>query len=294
MTKLKRSEEKFILLFENAPIGMAMISHDTGEFLEVNDALLSYVGYTKEEFLTMSFWDITPKAYDFQEQSQIEQLNQTGRFGPNEKEYIRKDGTKVPIRLSGFKMIDVDEREVVWGIIEDISLEKSLEHERKKLKKISITDHLTGLYNRPKIEKTMRKEVSRHNRSRMPLSIIMMDIDHFKSINDTYGHAIGDEVLIEIATILKAYTRKTDTVGRWGGEEFVIICPDTDSTGAIRLAEKIRKAIEEQTIKAHGKTSASFGVTQFTDKDDPSSLLVRADKALYDAKKRGRNKIVCF
>lgn len=294
MTKLKRSEEKFILLFENSPIGMAMIRHDTGEFLEVNNALLSYVGYTKAEFLTMSFWDITPREYDFQEQSQIEELNRTGRFGPNEKEYIRKDGSRVPIRLYGFKMIDVDETEVVWGIIEDISLEKSLENERKKLEKLCITDHLTGLYNRPQIEKIMHKEVSRCNRTQMPLSIIIMDIDHFKSINDTYGHAIGDKVLVEIADILKTYTRETDTVGRWGGEEFVIICPDTESAGAMRLAEKMRKAIEEKTIKENGKTSASFGITQFTNQDSPSSLLVRADKALYDAKKHGRNKIVFF
>ena len=119
--KLRNSEERFKFLFKYSPIGMAMVDHTTGDFVEVNDALLEYTQYTKEEFLKLSFWDITPKEYEQQEQEQIETLNKTGSFGPNYKEYIRKDGTRFPISIRGFILADEDGRKLVWGVIEDLS-----------------------------------------------------------------------------------------------------------------------------------------------------------------------------
>ncbi len=123
--KLRNSEERFKFLFKYSPIGMAMVDHATGEFVEVNDALLQYTQYTKEEFLKLSFWDITPREYEQQEQEQIATLNKTGSFGPNYKEYIRKDGTRFPISIRGFILADEDGRKLVWGIIEDISRQVS-------------------------------------------------------------------------------------------------------------------------------------------------------------------------
>ena len=123
--KLRRPEDRFISLFVHAPIGMAMVDHATGDFIEVNEALLKYTQYTKEEFLKLSFWDITPREYEHQEQEQIETLNKTGSFGPNYKEYIRKDGSRFPISIRGFILTDVDGRKLVWGIIEDLSLNPS-------------------------------------------------------------------------------------------------------------------------------------------------------------------------
>lgn len=119
--KLRRSEEKFEFLFKHSPIGMAMVDHMTGEFVEVNDSLLKSTQYTKAEFLKLSFWDITPPEYQAQEESQLDNLNQSGAFGPNRKEYIRKDGTRFPISIRGFILTDVDGRKLVWGIIEDLS-----------------------------------------------------------------------------------------------------------------------------------------------------------------------------
>lgn len=119
--KLRNSEDRFKFLFAHSPIGMAMVDHVTGEFVEVNDALLKYTQYSKEEFLRLSFWDITPKEFEVQEQEQIEMLNKTGSFGPNYKEYIRKDGSRFPISIRGFALTDVDGRKLVWGIIEDLS-----------------------------------------------------------------------------------------------------------------------------------------------------------------------------
>ena len=292
MPNLTRSEEKFILLFKNSPIGMAMIRHDTGEFLEVNEALLSYVGYTKDEFLKLSFWDITPREYDSQEQSQIDELNRTGKFGPNEKEYIRKDGKRVPIRLSGFKLIDVDEKEVVWGIIENITLEKELKEQHKKVTRLSITDHLTGLFNRQKLDEALENEINRANRSASPFSVIMLDLDYFKIVNDKYGHQVGDEVLIEVSKILQQCTRKIDLVGRWGGEEFMIVCLETDGQGGEKLAEKIRKKIGQYSFTVVGNITASFGVSTSEQSDEAKSIVRRADKALYQAKAQGRNRVV--
>jgi PAS domain S-box-containing protein len=125
--KLDFSEHKFKLLFELSPLGMAMVDYETGEFLEVNEALLNFTGYTKEEFLQLSFWDITPKKYEAQEREQMNALNATGRFGPNEKEYIKKDGSRLPIKISGFSLMDTNGRKVVWGLIEDITQFKEYE-----------------------------------------------------------------------------------------------------------------------------------------------------------------------
>lgn len=118
--KLERAEEKFQMLFEHSPIGMAMIDHNTGAFKEVNQALLDWTGYTQSELLNLSFWDITPREYEAQELAQIEELNKTGHFGPNYKEYIRKDGSRFPIEISAFKMADVDGSSVVWGVIKNL------------------------------------------------------------------------------------------------------------------------------------------------------------------------------
>ena len=110
---LSRAEEKFRLLFEKSPLGMAMVDHATGEFLEVNCSVLQSTGYTREEFLQLSFWQITPQQYAEQEIAQIKELNRVGQFGPNEKEYIRKDGTRYPIKISGSMMTNTDGRKVV-------------------------------------------------------------------------------------------------------------------------------------------------------------------------------------
>lgn len=115
------AKNKFQMLFEQSPVGFALVLHETGEFLEVNNAILESTGYSKEEFLQLSYWDLTPKEYEAQEIQQLETLNKTGRFGPNFKEYIRKDGSRYPISISGALFVDVDGRNVVWGIIEDLS-----------------------------------------------------------------------------------------------------------------------------------------------------------------------------
>ena len=119
----------------------------------------------------------------------------------------------------------------------------------------------------------------------------MLDIDHFKSVNDTYGHEVGDKTLIDLAKILKQHSRATDIVGRWGGEEFIIILPHTDLSAAIEYADMLRVKIEDFTFEVIDKITASFGVSSFIDEDTSKSIVKRADDALYDAKHSGRNRV---
>ncbi|WP_020675057.1 PAS domain S-box protein [Geopsychrobacter electrodiphilus] len=135
ISERKQAENKYRMLFELSPIGMAMVDNETGEFLEVNNAVLRPSGYTREEFLKLSFWEITPQEYEAQELQQLRELAETGRFGPNKKEYIRKDGTKYPITISGVLFTDTNGRQVVWGIIEDITESVKAEEERLSLEK---------------------------------------------------------------------------------------------------------------------------------------------------------------
>ena len=127
ITNIELSNEKFRILFELSPLGMAMLEQETGKFLEVNQSLLNSLNYSKEEFLSLSFYDITPNEYEEQEKQQIKDLENTGKFGPNEKEYIKKDGTRYPIIISGFSFTNSDNKKVVWGIIEDITEKKQYE-----------------------------------------------------------------------------------------------------------------------------------------------------------------------
>ena len=162
----------------------------------------------------------------------------------------------------------------------------------KELEKLSQTDQLTKLYNRHKLHQVFASEINRSDRFEEIFGIILLDIDLFKNVNDTYGHNIGDLVLKEMSHILKDNIRVSDTLGRWGGEEFLIVIPQTDIEGARILAEKLRKEIENHHFSTVGKLTASFGVACYRKSDDENSIVKRADEALYKAKALGRNIVV--
>ncbi len=178
--------------------------------------------------------------------------------------------------------------------LEDIVSKRTLElfQINKKLEEISITDKLTKLYNRVKIDKELLYALEYAERYKAPFSLILLDIDYFKSVNDEYGHLIGDTVLMEFANILKFSIRNTDFVGRWGGEEFLVICPKTGKDGVISLAKHIQTQIRNINFSTVGKKTASFGVTTYYKGDTPMSILIRTDDGLYRAKESGRDTIV--
>ncbi|MEJ2045572.1 MAG: GGDEF domain-containing protein [Reinekea sp.] len=160
-----------------------------------------------------------------------------------------------------------------------------------KMEKLAITDKLTGIYNRTKLEDVLSHELARGKRYLHKVGLIIIDIDYFKQVNDTYGHQVGDSVLCDFSNLLKNSCRLTDIVGRWGGEEFFIITPEADKNGIIKLAESIRKIIEKYHFPGVGQKTASFGVSISADGDEVEDFIKRADEALYEAKESGRNKV---
>ena len=131
----------------------------------------------------------------------------------------------------------------------------------------------------------------RSQRFGQPFSLILLDIDYFKSVNDTFGHQAGDQVLVAVSSILSKNTRKTDIVGRWGGEEFIVICPHTDEAGVFKLADNLRQKFEAHHFPVVEHKTASFGVTTYQQGDQPGEIVRRADEALYLAKNKGRNRV---
>ena len=161
---------------------------------------------------------------------------------------------------------------------------------KKKLETLSIMDKLTNVFNRRKIDESLRLEIQRAERYNKKLSLIIIDIDHFKHVNDTFGHQMGDDVLIKVAEILQKSIRKIDILGRFGGEEFLIVCPQTEKEGVLKLAENIRKNIESYKFNTVRDITISLGLTSYQSGDDEDSIIKRSDDALYASKDEGRNK----
>ena len=192
--------------------------------------------------------------------------------------------------------------EIIWTPIEKIELMARVSmllrvhRYSERLREMAITDGLTGLYNRRYFMELAERAFADAKENDLPLSVAMMDVDHFKRVNDTYGHAAGDEVLRTVAEICKGNARGSDIIGRYGGEEFVILMKDTPLPGAVSAAERIRQAVAGATIEASSaavKVTISIGVAQMNEyTGNIDQLLSLADEALYEAKEGGRNRVV--
>lgn len=163
--------------------------------------------------------------------------------------------------------------------------------DKKRIEELSVRDGLTGLFNRLKIDEILSIQQERFNRQGLPFTVILLDIDDFKNVNDRYGHDVGDCVLQHLAVILSGAVRKIDVVGRWGGEEFVVICENTDLTHAYVVAEKIRLRAQQACFEGVESITVSIGVSQYQQGDKLSALFKRADQALYVAKRNGKNRV---
>jgi len=158
------------------------------------------------------------------------------------------------------------------------------------LVELSETDKLTGLKNRRYFQEKLEEQLSNNEKSASPFSLFILDIDHFKKVNDTFGHQVGDEVLAQLAQLLKNQARSLDIVARYGGEEFVVILPETDQNEAKAIAEQLRQAVEQAKWQT-GRITVSVGIATAIKTDNETTILQRADKALYASKENGRNHV---
>jgi len=199
----------------------------------------------------------------------------------------RRNGSEFPIEIS-VAAIRVKNNWHAVAIVRDITIRKLADD---KLKEMASTDPLTGAFNRRRFNELMLSELARAKRYSTTLTLIIFDIDHFKRINDIFGHSAGDQVLLKLALLVSANIRDTDTFARWGGEEFVILATHCDTNCPNSLAEKIRKLIEEYPFAEVDKVTCSFGVAEYRAGDDQESIVKRADSNLYRAKETGRNRV---
>ncbi|MFP5239353.1 MAG: diguanylate cyclase [Acidobacteriota bacterium] len=168
---------------------------------------------------------------------------------------------------------------------------QELDDKNRALEVLLQTDRLTRLHNRHKLDEAFQAEVQRARRYANQFSIILLDVDSFKTVNDTFGHLVGDSVLVQVADILSANVREMDMVGRWGGEEFLLLCPETGLDTAAELAARLRSVLARAPLPPVERVTASFGVAAYHHGDDVAGLLRRADDALYRAKASGRNRV---
>lgn len=290
---LREQEEKLLHLFELSPLGIAMTDMK-GRFLAVNEAFQQIFGYSESELNTLNYWDLSFRKFEADEARQIESLLHTGRYGPYEKEYVRKDGSAVPVRLNAVLSTAHDGQPYIWSIVEDITLSKQAED---KIRELAYFDQLTGLPNRTLMYDRLKHALAASVRTGIYGGVLLIDLDNFKSINDTCGHGAGDLFLIEIAERLKTCVRKDDTISRLGGDEFIVILANLsaeESSAAARvnlIAKKLLTAIKKKFILGEEwyQCTASIGATLFSDTAAANEdILKQVDLALYRAKGAGR------
>lgn len=224
---------------------------------------------------------------------------------------MKKDGRKYVVDTVVIPILDIDGDIVEYiAIRHDVTefeetkeqlstLNKAMKHKVDELYNMTATleeeasvDGLTGAFNRMKFEKNYEFELNKAHLSQMPLSMILLDIDHFKSINDKHGHSVGDEVLKEVVELIAQNIRGMDTLARWGGEEFVILLPTMDEEGAFNLAQRLKELIQTGEFSTKEPMTSSFGVGQLQKDESKTAFFERVDKAMYQAKQSGRNRVI--
>ena len=256
-----------------------------GIITEVSEAFCAISGYGKEELMGKNHNIVRHPDMPDSLYAQMWETLQSGHIWRGEMKNRHKSGSDYWVDAT------ISPRFDDMGVMVGYTAIRQDVTDKKRIEELSITDRLTGLYNRLKLDEMLSLHVSMAHRHQTPFSVIMLDIDKFKSVNDTYGHQVGDTLLQEIASVLKTNIRLEDVLGRWGGEEFLILLPNMTGEGARLLAEKLRLAIETYSFSTVGSRTSSFGVASYAESDDTKTIVGRADEALYRAKEGGRNRV---
>jgi diguanylate cyclase (GGDEF)-like protein/PAS domain S-box-containing protein len=296
---LNDSELRYRRLFEAAQDGILILDAETGAITDVNPFLINMLGYSREEFLKKKLWEVGA----FKDIK----VSKDAFRALQKNEYIRyKD---LPLKAKGGKLIQVEfvsnvywagDEKVIQCNIRDITERKQAQDALIKrealLREQSVRDHLTGLFNRRYMEETLERELLRASRKQLSLGIIMLDVDHFKRFNDTYGHAAGDAILRELGSLLRGHVRREDIPCRYGGDEFIIVLPDTSREVTCDRAERICESAKQFNLQFEGQTfevvTLSLGVAAFPEDGSTSAAILSVvDAALYRAKHEGRGRV---
>jgi diguanylate cyclase (GGDEF)-like protein/PAS domain S-box-containing protein len=294
---LLESEESFRSIFESANDAIVSIG-ETGEIVKANRAAEEMLRYAKGELPGRNIRDVLPEEY-MEVWGRIRTSAPQGKTGPEAKHVElsarTKTGEEIPVHVS-LSESRTRKKSLVTAILRDISERKAFEEE---LRLLSITDSLTKLFNRRHFLSVARKEMERADRTRVPFSLLLIDVDRFKNYNDSYGHTEGDRLLAAIAELARGTFREMDSIFRFGGEEFVVLLPDTLTAGAVAAAERFRgrlAATDPAPPQAETPVHAtvSIGVAEYRAGITLDDLVRQADLAMYAAKKGGRNQTVSY
>ncbi|HEX5617978.1 MAG TPA: PAS domain S-box protein [Solirubrobacteraceae bacterium] len=280
------ADDQFRTAFDDALIGIALVSPD-GSWLRVNDALCDIVGYTREQLMNMTFQDVThPDDLDADLALVAEVLSGERSGYQMEKRYLRSDGEEVSAILSVSLVRDGDGAPLHFiSQVQDISERARLELE---LRRLATRDDLTGLYNRRFFERELAQQLGLLGRQGGPAAVLFLDLDEFKTVNDTYGHQAGDELLKHVAAVLRGRLRDTDVIARLGGDEFAVLLPLTDAEPAGNVVDALQSEFAQRPANIDGTAipvRASIGVAALDADLDVDAALRRADQAMYRVKR---------
>ena len=289
---LSESEAALRTIFDSIEDGIVVADAQSKRYIMANAAMCNMLGYSHDELLSLGVNDMHPK----QDLPHI--INEFERIAKGDIRLTsnipmkRKDGSIFYADVSSTTPLKINGTNSLIGVFRDITDRKRAE----KAEDMASHDGLTNLYNYRKFHSLLKDEIIRSQRFNRPVSLLMLDIDHFKQVNDTYGHQAGDAVLKVISELLMNQSRAVDRVSRYGGEEFMIILPETDVTLAMMIADRLRAAVEGWDFDIGGgkviNITISVGVAVYPKHADSVEALVKAsDVTLYAAKNAGRNRI---
>ncbi len=287
---VRRSEQNVRTLFAAAPVAMALVRIEDSTVLFGNRRCADLFGFDIDELVGQK----SPNYYvDLEERERIlGRVLGEGHVDSEEVRFRRRSGEEFWALLSA-RVLEFEGAPALLAGIIDITEQKRLE---ERLRDLAMHDELTGLYNRRHFLELAEAEIARVRRTGTPLSLSMLDIDHFKRVNDFFGHAVGDLALKQLATVMRETLRASDVPARIGGEEFVILLTDTSLEGARRMTERLRERVGRAEVPAGHDRAARFtisaGVAELSPGEPFEALLARADQALYSAKSAGRNRTV--
>jgi diguanylate cyclase (GGDEF)-like protein/PAS domain S-box-containing protein len=295
LDEVRAERDRALAILEAIGAGY-LLSHN-GHVLEVNDVLCDLVGYEREELIGLGlpwpFWPPESVEMAFEIRGRLlARGTDSGPFPPFEVPLMHKDGRRFVAEVTVIPAVMPDGKSLGWvNTVRDVSERRENEVE---LERLATHDPLTGLANRRLFEERLDSEIADAIRHQRPLAVAILDLDHFKLVNDIHGHPAGDVVLKQVADRVSSVLRKGDLLARVGGEEFGLILPEVFAEGAHAASERARSAVERVPFEVAGELTVSIGVALRGDLTDTGTLYEHADQALYQAKHAGRNRTVVW